>query len=118
MTELLGASTATRRYERVPAPGFQPLEFYGEAEQEIKAELFLEQLSDIYDTLKYEDVLSLQPPINVLDKNHESLGIPRDPVASKRSEMKAGEPKSLEESIEYVHTVVKVDIRLICVIES
>ncbi|KAI5682828.1 hypothetical protein M9H77_04056 [Catharanthus roseus] len=36
---------------------FRPLEFYGEAEQEIKAKLFLEQLSDIYDTLKYEDAL-------------------------------------------------------------
>ncbi|KAI5677744.1 hypothetical protein M9H77_08694 [Catharanthus roseus] len=36
---------------------FPPLEFYEEVEQEIKAELFLEQLNDIYDTLKYEDAL-------------------------------------------------------------
>ncbi|KAI5676751.1 hypothetical protein M9H77_07701 [Catharanthus roseus] len=36
---------------------FRPPEFYGDIEQEIKAELFLEQLNDIYDTLKYEDAL-------------------------------------------------------------
>ncbi|KAI5654108.1 hypothetical protein M9H77_31295 [Catharanthus roseus] len=36
---------------------FRPPEFYGDVEQEIKAELFLEQLNDIYDTLKYEDAL-------------------------------------------------------------
>ncbi|KAI5653130.1 hypothetical protein M9H77_30317 [Catharanthus roseus] len=30
-------------------------EFYGEVEQKIKVELFLEQLNDIYDTLKYGD---------------------------------------------------------------
>ncbi|KAI5681522.1 hypothetical protein M9H77_02750 [Catharanthus roseus] len=36
---------------------FRPPEFYGEVEQEIKAKLFLEQLNDIYDTLKYEDAL-------------------------------------------------------------
>ncbi|KAI5653439.1 hypothetical protein M9H77_30626 [Catharanthus roseus] len=55
------------RNERVPATGadealerflkFQPSEFYGEVEQEIKAKLFLEQLNDIYDTLMYEDAL-------------------------------------------------------------
>ncbi|KAI5672343.1 hypothetical protein M9H77_12709 [Catharanthus roseus] len=45
MTELLEASM------------FQSPEFYGEVEQEIKAELFLEQLNDIYDTLKYEDAM-------------------------------------------------------------
>ncbi|KAI5663636.1 hypothetical protein M9H77_22959 [Catharanthus roseus] len=69
MTELLGTSMATRRNERVPATGadealgrflkFRPPEFYGEVEQEIKAELFLEQLNDIYDTLKYEDGLKV-----------------------------------------------------------
>ncbi|KAI5657773.1 hypothetical protein M9H77_26566 [Catharanthus roseus] len=58
---------ATRRNERVPVTGadealerflkFRPPEFYGDVEQEIKAELFLEQLNDIYDTLKYEDAL-------------------------------------------------------------
>ncbi|KAI5672537.1 hypothetical protein M9H77_12901 [Catharanthus roseus] len=67
MTELLETSMATRRNERVMATGayealerflkFQPPEFYGEVEQEIKVELFLEQLNDIYDTLKYEDAL-------------------------------------------------------------
>ncbi|KAI5678566.1 hypothetical protein M9H77_09516 [Catharanthus roseus] len=67
MTELLKTSMAIRRNERVPATRadealerflkFRPPEFYGEVEQEIKAELFLEQLSDIYDTLKYEDAL-------------------------------------------------------------
>ncbi|KAI5652346.1 hypothetical protein M9H77_29533 [Catharanthus roseus] len=67
MTELLETSMATRRNERVPAIGadealerflkFRPPEFYGEVEHEIKAELFLEQLNDIYDTLKYEDAL-------------------------------------------------------------
>ncbi|KAI5681103.1 hypothetical protein M9H77_02330 [Catharanthus roseus] len=36
---------------------FRPPEFYGEVEQEIKVELFLEQLNDIYDTLKYEDAM-------------------------------------------------------------
>ncbi|KAI5661775.1 hypothetical protein M9H77_21098 [Catharanthus roseus] len=65
MTELLETSMSTRRNERVPATGvdealerflkFRPPEFYGNIEQEIKAELFLEQLNDIYDTLKYED---------------------------------------------------------------
>ncbi|KAI5648718.1 hypothetical protein M9H77_34723 [Catharanthus roseus] len=43
MIELLEAST------------FRPPEFFGEIEQEIKAELFLEQLNDIYDILKYDD---------------------------------------------------------------
>ncbi|KAI5683458.1 hypothetical protein M9H77_04686 [Catharanthus roseus] len=67
MTELLETSMATRRNERVPATGadealerflkFQPPKFYGDVEQEIKAERFLEQLNDIYDTLKYEDAL-------------------------------------------------------------
>ncbi|KAI5668046.1 hypothetical protein M9H77_17899 [Catharanthus roseus] len=67
MTELLETSMATRRNERVPATGadealerflkFRPPEFYGDVEQEIKVELFLEQLNDIYDTLKYEDAL-------------------------------------------------------------
>ncbi|KAI5663957.1 hypothetical protein M9H77_23280 [Catharanthus roseus] len=65
--ELLEVSTAVRRNERVPAPGadealerilkFLPPEFYGEVEQEIKDELFLKQLNDIYDTLKYENDL-------------------------------------------------------------
>ncbi|KAI5659749.1 hypothetical protein M9H77_28542 [Catharanthus roseus] len=69
MTELLETLMATRRNERVPATGahealerflkFRPPEFYGEVEQEIKAELFLEQLNDIYDTFKYEDALRL-----------------------------------------------------------
>ncbi|KAI5672452.1 hypothetical protein M9H77_12816 [Catharanthus roseus] len=55
MTELLETSMATRRNERVPATGadealelflkFRPPEFYGEVEQEIKVELFLEQLN-------------------------------------------------------------------------
>ncbi|KAI5682576.1 hypothetical protein M9H77_03804 [Catharanthus roseus] len=45
MTELLEASM------------FQPPEFYGEVEQETKAELFLDQLNDIYDTLKYDDAM-------------------------------------------------------------
>ncbi|KAI5656417.1 hypothetical protein M9H77_25210 [Catharanthus roseus] len=67
MTELLETSVATRRNERVSATGadealerflkFRRPEFYGEVEQEIKAELFLEQLNDIYDTFKYEDAL-------------------------------------------------------------
>lgn len=67
MTELLETSMATRRNEQVPVTGadealerflkFRPLEFYGDVEQEIKAGLFLEQLNDIYDTLKYEDAL-------------------------------------------------------------
>ncbi|KAI5650353.1 hypothetical protein M9H77_36358 [Catharanthus roseus] len=47
MTKLLEASMATRRNER----------FYKEVEQEIKYELFLEQLNDIYNTLKYEDAM-------------------------------------------------------------
>ncbi|KAI5659807.1 hypothetical protein M9H77_28600 [Catharanthus roseus] len=65
MTELLETSMDTRRNERVPATRadealerflkFRPLEFYGDVEQEIKVELFLEQLNDICDTLKYED---------------------------------------------------------------
>ncbi|KAI5666849.1 hypothetical protein M9H77_16702 [Catharanthus roseus] len=55
MIELLEASMATRRNERVPK--FLPPEFYGKVEQEIKVELFLEQLNDIYNTLKYEDAL-------------------------------------------------------------
>ncbi|KAI5681397.1 hypothetical protein M9H77_02624 [Catharanthus roseus] len=52
--ELLEASMATRRNERVPATGadealerslkFRPLEFYGEVEQEIKAELYEDAL--------------------------------------------------------------------------
>ncbi|KAI5680238.1 hypothetical protein M9H77_01465 [Catharanthus roseus] len=67
MTELLETPMATRRNKRVPVTGvdealeqfleFRPPEFYGDVEQEIKAELFLEQLNDIYDTLKYEDAL-------------------------------------------------------------
>ncbi|KAI5641597.1 hypothetical protein M9H77_00175 [Catharanthus roseus] len=67
MTELLETSMATRRNKRVPVTRadealerflkFRPPEFYGDVEQEIKAELFLEQLNDIYDTLKYEDAL-------------------------------------------------------------
>ncbi|KAI5653736.1 hypothetical protein M9H77_30923 [Catharanthus roseus] len=67
MTELLETSMATRRNERVPVTGadealeqflkFRPPEFYGDVEQEIKAELFLRQPNDIYDTLKYEDAL-------------------------------------------------------------
>ncbi|KAI5677733.1 hypothetical protein M9H77_08683 [Catharanthus roseus] len=58
---------ATRRNERVLGTGadealeqflkFRPPEFYGEVEQEIKVELCLEQLNDIYDTLKYKDAL-------------------------------------------------------------
>ncbi|KAI5681969.1 hypothetical protein M9H77_03197 [Catharanthus roseus] len=58
---------ATRRNGRVPAVGidealerflkFRPPEFYGEAEQETKVELFLKQLNDICDTLRYEDAL-------------------------------------------------------------
>ncbi|KAI5667361.1 hypothetical protein M9H77_17214 [Catharanthus roseus] len=69
MTELLETSMATRKNERVSATGvdealerflkFRPPEFYGEVEQETKAELFLEQLSDIYDTLKHEDILRI-----------------------------------------------------------
>ncbi|KAI5675960.1 hypothetical protein M9H77_06910 [Catharanthus roseus] len=105
MTELLETSMATRRNERVPAIGtdealkrflkFRPPEFYGEAEQETKAELFLEQLNDIYDTLRYEDALRwlrrgkqllalLQPPINILYKDPGNLEILRDPVGRKR----------------------------------
>ncbi|KAI5663829.1 hypothetical protein M9H77_23152 [Catharanthus roseus] len=62
MKELLETSMDIRRNERVPATEadealerflkFRPPEFYGEVEQEIKPELFLEQLNDIYDTLK------------------------------------------------------------------
>ncbi|KAI5652411.1 hypothetical protein M9H77_29598 [Catharanthus roseus] len=69
MTELLETSMATRRNERVPTTiadeelerflKFRPPEFYREVEEEIKAELFVEQLNDIYDTLKYEDALRL-----------------------------------------------------------
>ncbi|KAI5675640.1 hypothetical protein M9H77_06590 [Catharanthus roseus] len=69
MIELLETSMATRRNERVPATRadealerflkFRLSEFYGEVEQEIKAELFLEQLNDIHDTLKYEDGLKV-----------------------------------------------------------
>ncbi|KAI5672961.1 hypothetical protein M9H77_13325 [Catharanthus roseus] len=61
MTELLETSMATRRNEQVPTTGadealerflkFRSPEFYREVEQEIKAELFLEQLNGIYDTL-------------------------------------------------------------------
>ncbi|KAI5671816.1 hypothetical protein M9H77_12180 [Catharanthus roseus] len=36
---------------------FRPPEFHGEVEQDSKAELFLEQLNDIYGILKYEDAL-------------------------------------------------------------
>ncbi|KAI5673208.1 hypothetical protein M9H77_13572 [Catharanthus roseus] len=64
---LLETSMTTRRNERVRATGadealerflkFRPPEFYEEVEQEIKVELFLKQLSDIYDTLKYEHAL-------------------------------------------------------------
>ncbi|KAI5648925.1 hypothetical protein M9H77_34930 [Catharanthus roseus] len=67
--DICETSMATRRNERVPVTGadealerflkFRPPEFYGDVEQEIKAELFLEQLNDIYDTLKYEDALRL-----------------------------------------------------------
>ncbi|KAI5682990.1 hypothetical protein M9H77_04218 [Catharanthus roseus] len=67
VTELVETSMATRRNERVPAIGtdeaqkqflkFRPQEFYGEVEQDTKAELFLEQLNDIYDTLRYKDAL-------------------------------------------------------------
>ncbi|KAI5649539.1 hypothetical protein M9H77_35544 [Catharanthus roseus] len=42
----------------------------------------------------------LQPPINVLDEDHGSLEIPRDPVPSKGSEIKVDGPKPLEESID------------------
>ncbi|KAI5677489.1 hypothetical protein M9H77_08439 [Catharanthus roseus] len=69
MTELLETSMATRRNERVPATGmdealerflkFRAPQFYGDVEQEIKAELFLEKLNDIYDTFKYEDALRI-----------------------------------------------------------
>ncbi|KAI5681770.1 hypothetical protein M9H77_02998 [Catharanthus roseus] len=71
MTELLETSMTTRRNERVWATGadkalerflkFQPPEFYEEVKQEIKAELFLEQLNDIYDTLKVELQRALAP---------------------------------------------------------
>ncbi|KAI5667112.1 hypothetical protein M9H77_16965 [Catharanthus roseus] len=43
--------------EATPRPEQATHKFYGDVEQEIKAELFLEQLNDIYDTFKYEDVL-------------------------------------------------------------
>ncbi|KAI5658522.1 hypothetical protein M9H77_27315 [Catharanthus roseus] len=114
------ASMATRRNEQVLVTGaeealerflkFRPPGFYGEVEQEIKAELFLEQLNDIYDTLKWDSRPQLKLPhgqrwlikmlyrerhplvkgrlhINVLDKDHGNLEIPRDPVASKGLEM-------------------------------
>ncbi|KAI5672257.1 hypothetical protein M9H77_12621 [Catharanthus roseus] len=41
--------------EAIPRPEQATHRLYGEVEQEIKAELFLEKLNDIYDTLKYED---------------------------------------------------------------
>ncbi|KAI5682359.1 hypothetical protein M9H77_03587 [Catharanthus roseus] len=73
MTKLLEASMATKRDERVPATGvdealegflkFRPPEFYGEVEQEIKVELILEQLNDIYDTFKYEDTMRALDPL-------------------------------------------------------
>ncbi|KAI5654410.1 hypothetical protein M9H77_31597 [Catharanthus roseus] len=79
MTELLETSMATRRNERVPVTGadealerflkFRPPEFYGDVEQEIKAELFLEQLNDIYDTLKYEDALRVTIGVLELPKH-------------------------------------------------
>ncbi|KAI5681788.1 hypothetical protein M9H77_03016 [Catharanthus roseus] len=135
MTELLETSMATRRNKRVPATGadealerffkFRPPEFYGDIEQEIKVELFLEQLNDIYDTLKYEDILrennhwfSGDSNINVLDKDHGNLEISRDPMVNKGLEMKADQPQSLEESTEYVHTVDEVGMWLKCVIGS
>ncbi|KAI5677206.1 hypothetical protein M9H77_08156 [Catharanthus roseus] len=64
MTELLEATLANRRGERAQNTSndkalerflrFWPSEFHGEVEQEAKAELFLEQLNDIDDTLQYE----------------------------------------------------------------
>ncbi|KAI5648136.1 hypothetical protein M9H77_34141 [Catharanthus roseus] len=99
MTELLETSMTTRRNERVWATGadealeqflkFRPPEFYGEAEQETKAKLFLEQLNDIYDTIKWlhrerQLLAQLQPSINVLDKDHGNPDILRDPVGRKR----------------------------------
>ncbi|KAI5663005.1 hypothetical protein M9H77_22328 [Catharanthus roseus] len=43
--------------EATPRPEQATHKFYGDVEQETKDELFLEQLNDIYDTLKYEDAL-------------------------------------------------------------
>ncbi|KAI5676178.1 hypothetical protein M9H77_07128 [Catharanthus roseus] len=43
--------------EATPCPKQATHKFYGEVEEEIKAEPFLEQLNDIYYTLKYEDAL-------------------------------------------------------------
>ncbi|KAI5677555.1 hypothetical protein M9H77_08505 [Catharanthus roseus] len=64
MTELLEATLANRRGERAQNTSndealerflrFWPPEFHGRMEQKAKAELFLEQLHDIYDTLQYE----------------------------------------------------------------
>ncbi|KAI5682090.1 hypothetical protein M9H77_03318 [Catharanthus roseus] len=64
MTELLEATLVNRRGERAQHTSndealerflrFRPSEFHGEVEQETKAELFIEQLNDIYDTLQYE----------------------------------------------------------------
>ncbi|KAI5653375.1 hypothetical protein M9H77_30562 [Catharanthus roseus] len=64
MTELLEATLANRRGERAQSTSndealerflpFRPSDFHGEVEQEAKAELFLEQLNNIYDTLQYE----------------------------------------------------------------
>lgn len=66
MTELLETTLAPPKKEWTLAAGtnealerflrFRPPKFYGEAEQEIKAELFFEHLTDIYDTLGYDDV--------------------------------------------------------------
>ncbi|KAI5666302.1 hypothetical protein M9H77_16155 [Catharanthus roseus] len=46
--------------EATPHPEQAMHKFYGEVEQEIKAKLFLEQLNDIYDTLKYKDALRVR----------------------------------------------------------
>ncbi|KAI5673837.1 hypothetical protein M9H77_14201 [Catharanthus roseus] len=64
MAELLEATLANRRGERAQNTSndealerflrFRPPKFHGEVEQEAKAEMFLEQLNDIYDTLQYE----------------------------------------------------------------
>ncbi|KAI5673377.1 hypothetical protein M9H77_13741 [Catharanthus roseus] len=61
---MLEATLANRRGERAQSTSndeslerflrFRPPEFHGKVEQEAKAELFLQQLSDIYDTLQYE----------------------------------------------------------------
>ncbi|KAI5667539.1 hypothetical protein M9H77_17392 [Catharanthus roseus] len=45
--------------ENKPRPEQATHTFYGEVEQEMKVELFLKQLNDIYDTLKYKDALRL-----------------------------------------------------------